>query len=243
MNTKLSYICCNLTQRTMKFRLHILLVALTLCFVTITHSQHKTFAIKNGIAIQGGVTQFDINTDNFVTKKGNGFIGGMAATVDLPHKWYTVSYGMLLSENNIEISGRMTDDVAGNEMIEYKMMTVQLGFLFHAKLIGENLTIDLGPQIQYNGKLELKDSENETYFINGYENLMAKDISEISQFNANGIVGLSAGIGAFRVRAQYGYGFTNILSKLNNNNLDTSGGASKFKGNQQLLSLTAMITF
>lgn len=226
----------------MKFRLPILLVALTLCFVTTTHAQHTTYAIKNGIAIQGGITQFDINTDNFVTKKGNGFIGGMAATVDLPHKWYTVSYGMLLSENNLEISGRMTDDVAGNEMIEYKMMTVQVGFLFHAKAIGGILSFDIGPQLQYNAKLELKDSENETYFINGYDALTAKDITDISQFNANGVVGVSAGIGAFRVRAQYGYGFTNILNKLNNSDLNTTGGKSKFKGNQELLSFTLMIT-
>ena len=104
------------------------------------------------LPFKGGITQFDISTDNFVTKKGNGFIGGMAATVDLPHKWYTVSYGMLLSENNIEISGRMIDDVAGNEMIAYKLMTVQVGFLFHAKILEDNLTIDPGPQLQYNAK-------------------------------------------------------------------------------------------
>lgn len=227
----------------MKFRLPILLVAITLCFVTSASAQHGNYKIQNGIGIQGGITQFDINTDNFVTKKGNGFIGGMAATVDLPHKWYTVSYGMLLSENNLEISGRLTDDVVGNEMIAYKLMTVQIGFLFHAKILDDNLTFDIGPQLQYNGKLELKDSANETYFINGYDNLMAKDISNISQFNANGVVGITAGLNAFRIRAQYGYGFTNMFNKLNNNNLDITGGESKFKGNQQLLSLTAMITF
>lgn len=226
----------------MKFKLPFLLVAFAVCFVTSIHAQHKNFAIKNGIAIQGGITQFDIDTDNFMTKKGNGFIGGMAATVDLPHKWYTVSYGMLLSENNLEISGRMIGDVEGNEMIEYKMMTVQVGFLFHAKVFDGILTLDLGPQLQYNAKLELKDSSNETYFINGYDALTAKDITEISQFNANGVVGVSAGIGAFKIRAQYGYGLTNILNKLNNSNLNTTGGSSKFKGNQQLLSLTAMIT-
>jgi hypothetical protein len=227
----------------MKFKLPLLLVAFMLCFVTTFYAQHTTYPIKNGIAIQGGITQFDISTENFTTKKANGFIGGMAATVDLPHKWYTVSYGMLLSENNIEISGRMTDDVAGNEMIAYKLMTIQIGFLFHAKLIGENLTFDIGPQFQYNGQLELKDSENETYFINGYDDLMAKDISEISQFNANAVAGLSAGIGAFRIRAQYGYGLTNIFNKLNNNNLNVGAGESKFKGHQELLTLTAMITF
>ena len=31
--------------------------------------------------------------------KGDGWIGGMSATVGLPHKWYNVSYGMQLSEN------------------------------------------------------------------------------------------------------------------------------------------------
>lgn len=225
----------------MKFRLPILLVALTICFVTTSTAQN--FEIKNGISIQGGITQFDISTDNFVTKKGIGFIGGMAATVDLPHKRYTVSYGMLLSENNLEISGRMTDDVAGNEMIEYKLMTVQVGFLFHAKILSDNLTFDIGPQVQYNGKLELKDSATETYYINGYDTLMATDITEISQFNANGVVGITAGFNAFRLRAQYGYGLTNIFSKLNNNNLNVGSSESKFKGNQQLLSLTAMITF
>lgn len=241
MNTKLSYICCNHTQTIMKFRLPILLVAFTLCFVTNSFSQ--AYRIQNGIGIQGGITQFDIHTDNFVTKKGNGFIGGMAATVDLPHKWYTVSYGMLLSENNLEISGRMTDDVDGNMMIEYKLMTVQIHFLFHAKIIGDNLTFDIGPQLQYNGKLELKDSADESYFINGYDTLMAKDISEISQFNANGVVGLSAGFGAFKIRAHYSYGLTNMLNKLNNNNLDVGTGKSKFKGNQEQLVFTAMITF
>ena len=230
-----------ISKTTMKFRLSILLVAITVCFVTNISAQD--YVIKNGIAIQGGITQFDISTDNFVTKSGNGFIGGMAATVDLPHKWYTVSYGMLLSENNLEISGRITDDVAGNKMIEYKLMTVQLGFLFHTKILSDNLTFDIGPQLQYNGKLELKDSATETYYLNGYDTLMANDITDISQFNANGIVGITAGFNAFRVRAQYGYGFTNIFSKLNNKNLNVGSGKSKFKGNQQLLSLTAMITF
>ena len=68
----------------MKIKLPIVLVALCLCFVTVSYAQKGSYKIRNGIALQGGVTQFDIQTDNFVTKKGNGFIGGMVATVDLP---------------------------------------------------------------------------------------------------------------------------------------------------------------
>ena len=78
----------------MKFKHYILLVSLTIGFVTTTYSQHKTYAINNGFGIMIGIIQYDIKTDNFITKQGLGFVGGLSATLDLPHKGYTVSYGM-----------------------------------------------------------------------------------------------------------------------------------------------------
>ncbi|MFT5248320.1 MAG: hypothetical protein ACI93P_000030 [bacterium] len=42
----------------MKFKRPFLLVALTVCFVTNISAQ--AYKIKNGSAIQGGITQFDI---------------------------------------------------------------------------------------------------------------------------------------------------------------------------------------
>jgi hypothetical protein len=221
---------------------YILLVAFIVGFVTLSHSQHRRYAIKNGIGIQGGITHFDIITDNFETTASSGWIGGLNATVDLPHKWYTVSYSMLLSENNLEISGRMTDDVVGNEALEYKLMTVQVGFTFHTKIISDNLTIDVGPQLQYNGKMDLTNSTQESFYVNGYDNVLATDISEISQFNVNGMIGASAGFGAFKVRAQYIYGFTNMLNKLNDAEF-AKGLNTKFKGNQSMIAVTAMLTF
>ncbi len=88
----------------MKKTKHFLLVAICMLFVTIGYAQHKRYTIKNGIGLQGGITQFDIITDNFETKKNNGFIGGMTASVDLPHRWFNVSYNIQLSENNIDIN-------------------------------------------------------------------------------------------------------------------------------------------
>lgn len=216
-----------------------LLVALSMLFVTITHAQHKSYTIRNGFGIGGGVSMFNIKTDNFITNKGNGLTVALAATVDIPNRWYNVSYGMQVSENNLEISGRMTDDVAGNEQIEYKLMTAQLGFLFHGKIIGNHLTIDAGPQLQFNGDLDFKNSEQEKYYINGYDDLLASDISQISKFNINGAVGATAGYGSLRVRAQYIYGFLNIFEKLNKK-LDYE---STFKGNPETIMLTAIFTF
>ncbi|WP_452225441.1 hypothetical protein [Lacinutrix chionoecetis] len=221
-----------------------LLVAITLCFVTKSFSQHKNYDIKNGFGLFGGITQFDIITDNFETTKGDGWIGGMSATVDIPHKWYNASYGMQLSENTIGISGRTSNTDLAVQELEYKMFTAQIAFLWHAKLAGSFVTIDFGPMLQYNSDLELKDEQQENFIVNNYNNLTANDITEISNFNANGTVGITAGFSFIKFKAHYIYGFTNTLSKLNNNNeLDLLGNDKKFNGHQSIFTFSAMITF
>lgn len=220
-----------------------LLVALMLCFVTKSVAQHKNYDIKNGFGIFGGITQFDIITDNFETTKGNGWIGGLSATVEIPHKWYNASYGMQLSENNFGIAGYSVLDLTAKEL-EYKVFTAQIVFLWHAKLAGSYLTLDFGPMLQYNSDLELKDDAQELFLVKNYSVLTAKDITDISNFNANGVVGLTAGFSVVKFKAQYIYGFLNSLNALNsNNNLDLTGNNNKFKGNQSMLAFSAMITF
>lgn len=226
----------------MKFKSLYLLVAITICFVTNSFSQHKTYKITNGIGIFGGLTKLDIKTDNFETQQGDGFLFGLSATVDIPHKWYNMSYGMQLSENYVNIAGRPTM-ASETEFIEYKLFAAQLSLQGHIKLIGSHLTIDVGPMIQYNGKLDLKNEEQEAYLINNYDNLTAQDISSINQFNFNGVIGASAGYAFFRVKAQYIYGFTNMLKKLEGQNIDTAGGNERFKGNQSMFVFGAMISF
>ncbi len=224
----------------------ILLIVLGITFVTASFSQrrgHGVVNIVNGIGIGGGLTQYDIITDNFETVQGSGWIGGLAATLDVPHKWYTVSYGMQVSENNLQIMGRRLPLVTASEPVEYKLMIVQAQFLFHAKLIKDYLMIDAGPMLQYSGKMELTDESKENYFINGYTNLLANDISDISKFNVNASIGATAGFNHFKLRVQYMYGVTNMFNKLNDNNLDATPDNKAFKGNQSMLAFMAFIYF
>jgi len=227
---------------------YILLVVICLSFVTLVNAQHRRYVIKNGIAIGGGLTQFDISTDNFNTKKGNGWLIGASATGDLPNKWYNVSYGLQISENNLKISGYETViDLAGDKEIEYNLFAVQLAFLFHAKIAPNLLTIDAGPMIQYNGKLDLQsDNEENLYvYLNNGNSILAKELEEISQIILNGAIGATLGLGAFKFRAQYVYGFTNILNKLNGNEAEFGphSGNTDFKGNQAMINFMALITF
>ena len=226
----------------MQIRQYILLVALSVGFITTTFSQrraHGNINIVNGIGIGGGLTQFDIKNDNFETIKGNGWVGGLAATLDVPHKWYTVSYGMQVSESNLEIMGR--NAVFAVEPIEYKLMMVQAQFLFHAKIAKDYFMIDAGPMLQYNSKMDLKDENKKNYLLNGYTLLQAKDISDISKFNVNASIGATAGFNHFKLRVQYIYGLTNMFNKLNDQNLNTLPENKAFKGNQSMLAFMAFI--
>jgi len=222
----------------------LLLVALGVGFVTLSMAQHRTYNIVNGFGIHGGITMFDVITNNFETKSSTGWVGGMSSTVDIPHRWYNVSYTMQLSENNFEVYGRSNVVSIGEEPIEFKMFTAQVALLAHVKLIGANFTLDVGPMLQYNSELELKDKSQESFVLTNYDNLTADEIKGINQFNADGTVGLTVGYDSFKLRAQYIYGFTNILNKLNSKDLDISGSnESKFKGNLSMLMFTVIFTF
>lgn len=227
----------------MKYNRIYLLVALSICFVTKSFSQKGHYDIINGVGLFGGITNVNLDTDNFITQKGDGFLGGLSATVEIPHRWYNMSFGMQLSESKIGILARPTASGTENQFVDYKLFAAQVALMGHIKLAGEYVTFDVGPMLQYNSKLEFDDKTQEDYFINNYDNLLAKDISEVSNFNLNGAVGITAGYKFLKLRAHYIYGFTNILNKLENENLDTTGGDARFKGNLSMLIFGAMLSF
>lgn len=188
--------------------------------------------------VGGGITYFDMITDNFETQQNTGFIVSAGIGAPLPHKWYDVSYNFQILKNKFDIDGRVSDDVTGNEWIEYEMFGVQAGLVFHINIIGSYLTLDVGPQLAYNSDLEVRDSEKENYFLNNYEMLQAKDIIDVNNFNVNGMAGVSAGFGPLKLRAQYIYGVLNTFDKLND-----LGEGNDFKGNPSYITFTAFLLF
>jgi len=227
----------------MQIRTSIVLVALTICFVTSTTAQHGKVEIKNGLAVGGGVTLFDIQTDNFNTESKLGWMVAASATADLPHKWYNISYSIQIAENKMAIEGsQFAGDAASSKQIDFKIFTAQVGLLWHIKLAGPLLTLDLGPQLQYNGKLELQSDNSDNIYVHLTDgpSLLAEDIEDISQFNINGAAGLTLAFGAIKVRGQYMYGFLNTFNKLNDQNLENE---EELKGNMSMFAFTAVFTF
>lgn len=222
----------------MKNRRYILLVLPTLLFVTMAVAQRSHYNIRNYIVIQGGITQYDILTDTFETTSDTGWAAGLETMVNVPHKWYDVSFGILFSDNTLNILAESSGSSSPREMLPYKVSAAQFITCLHAKILKDNLTIDFGPVVQANSKLVLQNTNKADYLIAGHDALYAKDIEDISKFNINGLVGITTGFKHFRLSAQYQYGFTNTLSKLNDLNTNTT-----FKGNQSQWVFTAMVLF
>lgn len=184
----------------------------------------------NRFGITANLTQFNIITDNFNAKAQTGFLGGFQTRGSFYNNFDLV-LGLNITSNKlgVEVLNPLTVSI---EEAKYDLLAVQLNLLLSYKLIGENLTFELGPVLMYNNKMELTDSSMENYTVNGLNTVTAEQLQDISQFNFNAAVGLTGGFEHFRLQVQYQYGINNILNKLNKQNLVTT---EDFKGHLSLL--------
>lgn len=200
------------------FLTSVLTLISTICF-----SQYE-YRDSNRIGISFGINQFTLNTNNFQTKPGTGWNGGLSMRGNYYNDWDAL-YAMQFSENNFSLS---TNSGFITEETNYKLSSAQISFLFSYKIVENHLSIEMGPLVQINGKLSVeKDQENN--IISG-TTLLAKDIVDISKFSFYPVVGITAGVRHVRLNVSYQYGVNNMLGNLNNKNLGYN-----FKGNPGIL--------
>lgn len=177
----------------------------------------------NRIGISAGVSQTTLFTSNFDTKPGLGFAGGLSVRGNYYNDWSMI-YGMQFFSNNFSIASASNDD------IKYNMQGVQVRILFSYNVVEDHVSIDFGPVLQINGKLQLSNSDDDK-ILKGTM-LRADQIVDISPVSGNFYLGCSAGSKTVRAVLFYEYGFTNILNKLNKDAaLQTLNNGDKFKGN------------
>jgi hypothetical protein len=196
----------------------ILSLTTLLCF-----SQYQ-YRDSNRIGISFGVNQFALYTNDFQTKPGNGWNGGLSMRGNYYNNWDMV-YAMQFSENNFSVatdSGYITEDT------NYKLSSVQISLMWSYKIIESHLSVELGPLIQINGKLDVENGK-ESNIISG-TTLLANDIVDITKFNFYPVIGITAGVRHVRLNVSYQYGLINTLGNLNGQNLGYS-----FKGNPGIL--------
>lgn len=193
-------------------------------FVSLTASAQYHYRDSNRIGILFGANQFTLNTTNFYTKPAFGWNAGLSMRGNFYDNWDMV-YSMQFSENNFTVA---TKKGFNNEDVNYKLPSAQVSLQLSYKIIENNLSLEFGPIIQFNGKLKT-DYNTENNIITGTA-LLAKDIVDISKFNFYPTIGITAGVQHLRANISYQYGLNNMFGNLNGKGYEVN-----FKGNPGIL--------
>jgi hypothetical protein len=214
---------------------NILFVTILLLFTQESISQ-RNFDGSNFLGITGGYSMFDIMTSDFNTKQAGAFMGGFSTRGAFRND-FDLIFGLNFFSNNVEIFGAASS--SETQYIDYNLQGVQLYFLGSYNIIKHHLSVEFGPVLNVSGKLKLKSETFEDYILDGYTSLKAKDIQGVSPVNFHLHGGITGGAKNVRLSVQYQYGVTNMLGKLNKNDLEYDN----FKGNSSLIVLAGIFYF
>lgn len=207
------------------------LLTIILAGTTIVNAQRNSQEF-NVIGVSGGLTLYDIITDDFKTTSRESYMFGFQMRGNVYNN-FDMMYGIAFYDTKIGVSASSTTAGGNNEVLDYNLQSAQISVLWGYKIIREHLSIEAGPILNVNGKLTLKDTQFENYIIDGYTTIRAIDLENVSKVNFHLAGGLTAGFRNFRIFGQYQYGVTNMLNKLNSANLENKD----FKGNSSLMTV------
>ena len=221
------------------------LVFVTLSFLFLqTAVAQRYFQHSNHIGLSGGLAIFDIDTNNFVTEQGGGYMIAFN-TRGAFYNNFDMIYGINFVQTNVGILGRNVTNAGSalqTQFIDYTLPSAQIKLLMSYRIIGDHLSIEAGPMLNVNGKMKLQRNGFDDYVLEGYTSLRAKDIENVSRVNGRLAAGITAGITNFRLSAQYQYGFTNVFNRLNDvEGIEKTTGT--FEGNTSTILLMAQFYF
>ncbi|MDC7994983.1 outer membrane beta-barrel protein [Altibacter sp. HG106] len=208
-----------------------------LMIVTTTVFSQRRFEEYNRLGLTGGVNLFDIQTDQFLTSQGTGVTAEFTTRGSFYNN-FDLIYGIGFYQQNVDISTYVF--FSEPEMTPYTISGVQVKLLGSYNIIQHHLSLEFGPILHINGKMKLKNSEDEERLVTGYNGILSQDLEDITKVNFRVMGGITAGLKSFRLSAHYQYGVTNMLNKLNEQNFAEE---RDFEGKSSTIVLTGTFYF
>lgn len=205
------------------------------CVFILTLNAQRNYGGYNHLGINGGISIYNITTPNFETESGTGFVAGFTTRGEF-YGSFDILYGISFSNSELGIKA---SNALNTQFVDYQIQGVQLNVLGSYNIIRNHLSIEAGPVLNVNGKMNLKSESFEDYIIDGYTTIRTQDIQDISTFNVHAVGGIMAGIENVRLSAHYQYGINNVFNSLNDKNLEESN----FKGNSSNVVLAIYVYF
>lgn len=188
----------------------------------------------NRFGVQAGVNRFNIHTDELEVNPGISWTAGFHSRASFYNDFQFI-YGINFYDYKLTIDGRekIETPVADSE-IEYNMIGVQLNFFGSYKILDHNLSVEAGPVVQVNGKLNAR-QDKEYWYLGNYD-IQAIDIEKVSPFNVNLAAGISGGSETLKLWAQFQYGLNNMLKGLEDEGLqEIDPSVPKMTGHMSML--------
>jgi hypothetical protein len=200
----------------------------------------RNYENYNRLGLNGGFTISNISTDDLITTAGDGFIAGFTTRGSFRNN-FDLIYGLSFVSEQVKVLAKGVSPSNGinEQFLEYTVSGAQLNFLGSYNIVKHHLSVEFGPILQVNGKMKLQQERFGEYIIDGYTTLRAEDIQDISKIGLRAMGGITAGLESFRISAQYHYGVTNILNKLNDQSLENSN----FEGHTSTILIAAVVYF
>jgi hypothetical protein len=219
----------------------VLIVTTSILFFQFVNAQ-KNYEQNNHLGLIGGIGFFDINTENFETEQGTGYIFAFT-TRGAFYNNFDLIYGISFVQNGVGVLASNPGDPTNNfqsQYVNYTIQAAQINFLGSMNIINNYLSIEAGPVLNVNGKMKIDQEEFEDFVVEGYNTLTAGEIQNVSRVHFRLAGGITAGIENFRLGAMYQYGLTNFFNRFNEiSDIEKPNG--KFEGHTSTLLLTATL--
>ena len=220
---------------------NLIIVTTALLIFQVTAAQRDVTG-SNHLGLIGGIGLFDINTNNFETEQGTGYIFAFT-TRGAFYNNFDLIYGVSFVQSEVGILARNVNDPTNNfqtQYVDYTTQAAQINFLASYNFIVDHLSIEAGPILNVNGKLKIKQEEFENFIVEGYDTLKSGDLQNVSRVHLYLAAGITAGIKNFRLGAQYQYGVTNLFNRFNEI-ADLEKPDGKFEGHTSTILLTVTL--
>ena len=205
-------------------------------FAITTHAQRSGWeGSYNRLGLKGGVNHFNILTDDVDITPKVSWVAGFTTRSSFYNDIQFI-YGITFYDLRLEMSGReRIENSTASEAIPYNMIGVQGNFFGSYKILGHHLSVEAGPVVQVNGKLDPR-QDRELYYVGNYD-IQAIDLEDVSPLNINAAAGVSGGFEKLKFWVVYQYGINNIFGGLKDGELRaTDPDVPNFKGNISMLS-------
>ena len=188
----------------------------------------------NRFGLQGGVNQFYIQTNQLDINPGISWTAGFHSRASFYDDFQFI-YGVTFYDFKLTMDGReKIETLVADQEIEYNMIGVQINFFGSYKILDHNLSIEAGPVVQVNGKLDAR-QDKEYWYLGNYD-IQAINVEKVSPFNVNLAAGISGGFEQFKLWVQYQYGLNNILKGVQDEGLqEIDPTLPKMKGHISML--------